>query len=170
VRKGEHKTTVTETTAAGRKLELTLLEKLLKIKAGDKTVAKEDYKGGIEIAFSPASEVEFTLVLGFRAKKKPIIMPLAAVTRQQRDMLLIALAAFSRQGWLDAALGGNAQPLPYASYASHAIEVAANAAEGGAGSGTAEEGGSLASGISRRSILLAAGGAFGRSNAPNVPK
>jgi hypothetical protein len=100
-------------------------------------------------------------VLGFRARKKPLILPLAAATRQQRDMLLVALVAFSRAGWLEAALAGNTLPIPYASFAQQAIEAASGA--GALVQATAEESSSTGTPTGRRSLLMAAGGAFSRS-------
>jgi len=97
-----------------RPLVVEMLPDKIKLRdAKPKTWHKESYSAGVFVVFKPGSETDFDLTLGTpRSRRKPITLSLATATRQQRDMLLLALCAFSRHGWLDAALAGSPQPVP----------------------------------------------------------
>ena len=87
----------------GRQLVLQLQAKgQLHLKDGSKTVDKAPYAGGgVAVRFAAGSELNFELQLRLEASN-----------RQQRNMLLLALCAFSTKGWLEAALAGTPSPSP----------------------------------------------------------
>ena len=114
LREGSHDFKVREANegggGGGRQLVLQLQAKgQLHLKDGSKTVDKAPYAGGgVAVRFAADSELNFELQLVSR--RAPL--RLEASNRQQRNMLLLALCAFSTKGWLEAALAGTPSPSP----------------------------------------------------------
>ena len=98
-----------------------------KILEGSKVLQKQSFASGhVQVTFTSESESEFVLSLGSGSKRREL--SLLGSSRQQRDMLLLALCAFSRKGWLEAALGGRPPPIALPSTASASVAAAPSAA------------------------------------------